>query len=238
MKEVLVFAGTTEGRLLTERLEKENIPHTVCVATEYGALMLEKHPLRTVHVGRMNQEEIQTFISSGNYAAVIDATHPYAELVTENIRQVTDAMELPYFRVERVTDVSYLNDDVCHFKTVEECVRALEKTEGNILLTTGSKELKGFCSSEALKKRLYIRVLPAMESLTICEQNGIKGKQIIAMQGPFSVEMNEAMIRQYHIAHLVTKESGVCGGYGEKLEAAERTDTMVYVIDRREEEKR
>ena len=67
-------------------------------------------------------------------------------------------------------------------------------------------------------------------------EQGICGKQIIAMQGPFSALMNEAMIHQYHISYLVTKESGVSGGYGEKLEAARRAGIQVFVIGRPEGE--
>lgn len=61
-------------------------------------------------------------------------------------------------------------------------------------------------------------------------EQGIRGKQIIAMQGPFTAEMNEAVLRQYHISHLVTKESGASGGYPEKLAAAKRTGVRVFVI--------
>lgn len=237
MKEVLIFAGTTEGRLVAEHLAKENIRHTVCVATEYGARMLEEHPLRTVRQGRMTREEIKELICSSDFAAIVDATHPYAELVTENIKQAISGTKLPYFRIEREADriADGENTRIQHFSSAEECARALEKTQGNILLTTGSKELSVYCASDSLKDRLYVRILPAVESLQLCEKQGIMGKRIIAMQGPFTVEMNEAMLRQYHITHLVTKESGVSGGYGEKLEAASRTDAFVWVIDRPEE---
>ena len=85
MKEILVFAGTTEGRQLSEILAASRIMHTVCVATEYGEMIFAPHPLRTVHCGRMDQAEIETFIQSGNFGAVVDATHPYAKEVTENI---------------------------------------------------------------------------------------------------------------------------------------------------------
>ncbi|MDE6318795.1 MAG: precorrin-6Y C5,15-methyltransferase (decarboxylating) subunit CbiT, partial [Lachnospiraceae bacterium] len=111
----------------------------------------------------------------------------------------------------------------------------LEDTEGNILLTTGSKELHKYCVSEGIKNRLYVRVLPSMESLSLCIEQGIHGKQVIAMQGPFTTEMNEAIIRQYEITCLVTKESGLPGGYQEKIDAAKRTGAKVFVIGCSEE---
>ncbi|MCM1541031.1 MAG: precorrin-6Y C5,15-methyltransferase (decarboxylating) subunit CbiT, partial [Blautia sp.] len=122
------------------------------------------------------------------------------------------------------------------FETNGACAKALEHTAGNILLTTGSKELAIYCASGEVRRRLYVRVLPGMESLSLCMEQGICGKQIIAMQGPFSVEMNEAILRQYQISCLVTKESGVSGGYPEKLEAARKAGVQVFVIGRLRED--
>ena len=98
------------------------------------------------------------------------------------------------------------------------------------MLTTGSKELAVFCEDEEVKKRLVVRVLPGLESLELCKQNGLEGKQIIAMQGPFSKEMNLATIRQYHIDCLVTKESGKTGGEDTKILAAMEAGIPCYVI--------
>ena len=64
-----------------------------------------------------------------------------------------------------------------------------------------------------------MRVLPGVESIEICHREQIPGKQIIAMQGPFGTELNEALIRQYDIGVLVTKESGQAGGFPEKIRA-------------------
>ena len=87
MKEILIFAGTTEGRKLSECLAEAGIAHTVCVATEYGEIVLGEHPYRTVHQGRMDQKEMQKFLAEHDFAAVVDATHPYAAVVTENIKE-------------------------------------------------------------------------------------------------------------------------------------------------------
>lgn len=127
-----------------------------------------------------------------------DATHPYAEVVTENIKAAMEQMDIPYLRLKRETDEKQ-NMDTTLFGTNEECLKALEQTEGNILLTTGSKELGIYCTSENVKNRLYVRILPGMESLQQCMQHGISGKQILALQGPFSTQLNAAILRQYDI---------------------------------------
>lgn len=234
LKKILIFAGTTEGRKLSEYLAEAEINHTICVATEYGEIVLRQHPFVKVHQGRMNQEQIERFLSNGKFDVVVDATHPFAKEITYNIQAALKEMgqigiSIPYLRLKR-DGITERENGITYFETNEECVKALEDTEGNILLTTGSKELYKYCVSEGIKHRLYVRILPSVESLSLCTEQGICGKQVIAMQGPFTTEMNEAIIRQYEIAYLVTKESGVPGGYQEKLNAAKRTGTKIFVI--------
>lgn len=230
LNRVLIFAGTTEGRTLSEYLSENRIEHTVCVATEYGEEVLSASPYMTIHQGRMGVSEMEKLMQTGSFAAVVDATHPYAVEVTANIREASQEAKLPYLRLKRWLDTE-TEGSVFYFHSNEECVDALEKTEGNILLTTGSKELATYCSRPLVKDRLYVRILPGMESISICTELGIKGKQMIAMQGPFSTEMNEAILHQYEIACMVTKKSGRQGGYPEKLEAARRAGIPVYVIE-------
>ena len=236
MNEILIFAGTTEGRRLSECLAASGIYHTICVATEYGEIVLKENLFMTVHRGRMDGDQIKEFIQNGKFKAVVDATHPYADIVTENIKTAMEGMNIPYLRLKREMDRSQKEDNVFCFQSNEACAKALEDIQGNILLTTGSKELAKYCVSENIKSRLFVRVLPGLESLSLCIEQGIKGKQIIAMQGPFSTEMNEAMIRQYGISCLVTKQSGASGGYFEKLAAAKKTGISVFAIGHPEED--
>lgn len=139
-----------------------------------------------------------------------------------------------YLRLEReISETPEAEDpavSIWYFESNADCAKALENTEGNILLTTGSKELATYCASGRLHDRLYVRILPGRESLELCMEQGIKGRQILALQGPFSTEMNAAILKQYDIRHMVTKNSGRTGGYQEKLEAAKMLEIPVYVI--------
>lgn len=236
MKKILIFAGTTEGRKLSECLAASGIAHTLCVATEYGEIVLKAHPLLTVQRGRMNEQQIKELTLNGEFEAVVDATHPYADIITENIKAAMKGMRIPYLRLKRAINVPKEEENVVFFETNEACAKALAEIQGNILLTTGSKELSKYCVSEDVKRRLFVRILPGLESLSLCIGQGMKGRQIIAMQGPFTTEMNEAMIRQYGISCLITKQSGVSGGYFEKLEAARKTGISVFAIGHPREE--
>lgn len=245
MKKIVIFAGTTEGRRLSEILADAGIAHTVCVATEYGEIVMREQtdaeaagtkgqPLVSLHRGRMDRQQMEEFLRSEGYEIVVDATHPYARVVTENIQSAVKTQSSIYLRLEReiseIPEAEKYAISIRYFESNADCAKALENTDGNILLTTGSKELATYCASGRLYDRLYVRILPGRESLELCMEQGIKGRQILALQGPFSTEMNAAILKQYDIRHMVTKNSGRTGGYQEKLEAAKILGIPVYVI--------
>ncbi len=232
---IIIFSGTTEGRELSSMLDEKGIDHLVCVATDYGNEMTGKSEFARIHVGRLDKDQMtemmkKEMISSDDF--VIDATHPYAAEASENIKKASDLMNARYIRVIRKeADLAYDHET---YENIEQCAKALDNTGGNILLTTGSKELNAYCSSvsDSTKERTYVRVLPVAESLEICAREAISAKNIIAMQGPFSKEMNEALMKQYDIRHLVTKESGSVGGFEEKIKAAKELGITCHVIRR------
>ena len=251
MKKVLIYAGTTEGRELAQELARERIYCDISVATEYGRQIMDEKisPYICILQGRMTAEQMRRKYESEQYLAVVDATHPFATEVSVNIRESLRGLDIPYFRLGRekipgeagerqagerqageqqAGEQNYVTRK--YVQNTAACVEALKKTEGTIFLTTGSKELSAFCREETIRKRLVVRVLPGMESLRECVRNGLEGRQIIAMQGPFSKEMNLAMIRQYQASVLVTKESGKTGGEDTKLAAAGEAQIPSYII--------
>ena len=124
---------------------------------------------------------------------MVDATHPYASVVTENIASACTKTETEYLRLLR--DGASAPEDAVFVSDIAGAVEYLNTTDGNILLTTGSKELNKFTSIKGFADRVYARVLPMEESLRLCESAGLKPAHILAMQGPFSREMNVAMLK-------------------------------------------
>ena len=227
MKKVLVFAGTTEGRELAELLADSNIKCSVCVATDY-ALELMNDKRLDVNCGRLTEEEMEVLMRNGKFDVVVDATHPYAQIVSQNVRQAADKESISLIRLRRSTESA--EEGFVSFKTHEECSAWLSFQTGNILLTTGSKDLGSYAKNETIKNHLFVRVLPGEESIRLCTANGITGRQIIAMQGPFSAQMNECILREYSIDWMVTKISGHAGGFEEKVEAAKKAGVGVCAI--------
>ena len=227
MKKVLVFAGTTEGRELAELLADSNIKCSVCVATDYALELMDDKRL-DVHCGRLTEEEMEVLMRDGSFDVVVDATHPYAQIVSQNVRQAADMEAISLIRLRRSTESA--EEGFVSFKTHEECSAWLSFQTGNILLTTGSKDLGSYAKNETIKNHLFVRVLPGEESIRLCTANGITGRQIIAMQGPFSAQMNECILREYSIDWMVTKISGHAGGFEEKVEAAKKAGVGVCAI--------
>ena len=226
---ILVFSGTADGRRLSTELADRGARVTVCVATEYGSEEQGEHDGVRVLAGRRDADGMAALLPG--FSLCIDATHPYAALVSENIRAACARTGVPYRRLLR---------DACETEgavTVSgaaEAAEFLSHTEGKVLLAIGSKELLAFRGLDA--ERLCPRVLPSQASLSACEAAGIPHRNIIAMQGPFTRELNAALIRQYGIAWLVTKDGGTVGGFPEKAAAARETGAGLIVLRRPEED--
>jgi len=228
----LVFAGTREGRELTEFLTEQQIPAVVCVATDYGEALLTENEQIRVRTGRMDCGEMAALIREERPLAVIDATHPYADAVTENIRRACEQEKTDVYRLLRQESVSEQTEGMRFFENAAGAADWLCGKQGNILLTTGMKELSVFAERPELRDRLFVRTLPQAEVFAQIETYGLSGKQMICMQGPFSREMNAATLRMTDAKYLVTKESGRIGGFGEKAEAARECGAVCLVIRR------
>lgn len=226
---ILIFGGTTEGRLLAQRLSGTGNRVTVSVATPLGAEELKGISGVTVLVGRRDREEMAALLAG--FDRCVDATHPYAVEASGNIRAACEAAGVPLRRLLREESgaVSALWAD-----SAAQAARLLLGTKGNILLTTGAKELANFGALPA--ERLFPRILPVVESILACQKLGIPTRNIIAMHGPFSRELNEAVIRQYNIRYLVTKDGGTAGGFLEKAAAAQAAGAELVVIRRPREQ--
>ena len=224
---LMIFSGTTEGHDLCRFLSKNNVQAEVFVATEYGAAVMEPMAGITVHEGRLDEREMEKRLTSDTL--LIDATHPYAAAVTDNLRAACAKSGARYERLLRPA-LPYQNCEIV--LNTAAAVDWLNAHEGKVLLTTGSKELEAYTAVQDFQTRLFPRVLPTASVLEKCAALGFPGAHIIAMQGPFSQAMNAALLRETGAKILVTKDTGVSGGFAEKVAAAEEVGAKVLVIAR------
>ena len=166
--------------------------------------------------------------------------------VTENIRKAAEgycreqqAEGQVYYRVLRnLTEAGMTEEDmlyagdakISYHKDMQQAVSYLQSTEGNILATTGSKQVEKLCKLEDFAGRVYLRILPSEEMKAKCLALGFLPEHIICAQGPFSRKSNECILREYDIKYLLTKQSGKTGGYPEKAEAAHSCGVELVVL--------
>ncbi len=229
MYKICVFAGTTEGREVVSFLQGQAEVYA-CVATEYGQTLLPRGEQVTVSAVRLSQEEMEALFRARRFDLVIDATHPYADVVTRNICAACAATGTQYHRLLRADCA--VGENAVYVPDIDGAVAYLAETQGTILLTTGSKELHRFAVLPDFAQRTYARVLPMEQSLQLCREAGLQPSHILAMQGPFSVEMNAAMLKSTGAAYMVTKSSGAAGGFEEKISAAAAAGVTSVIIGR------
>lgn len=264
--DIFLFGGTTEGRKIAEAIAEVNrewaahgdaaacdvseasslpISAEVYVATAYGASLLPAGPGITVHVGRRDAAEMTAlFENAPAPLLVIDATHPYAAAVSENILSACAATGVRCLRVERENtgagepELAPEGAALHWVDSIEEAAAWLAGQSShrpNILITTGSKELAPYTQIPDFAERCYVRALPTLEALEKCQALGFRREHLILMQGPFSEEMNVAQLRYADAGYLVTKASGETGGFPEKCEAALALGVEVVCIGRPKE---
>jgi precorrin-6Y C5,15-methyltransferase (decarboxylating) len=236
MNNILLFAGTTEGRSIAEALNgQQQVFVTVSVATEYGETLIAPGENVRVVFGRKNEAEIEALVSETQAELLIDATHPYAKEITKTLKAVAEATRTDYLRVVRASEAA--DADGCTFvDDTEAAVAYLSGTQGNVLLTVGSKELAAYTAIDGYAERLFARILPVKESADAAFALGFSGKNLICMQGPFSEELNAALLKSIDAKFLVTKDTGAAGGFSEKIRAAKALGVTPVVIRRPGEE--
>ncbi|MDR0778053.1 MAG: precorrin-6A reductase [Methanomassiliicoccaceae archaeon] len=230
MTDVIIFGGTTEGRLLSELFAENGMKIHLCVATEYGESLVQKNKNIEISHERLDADRMAGLIKKKCVNTVVDATHPYAVIVSENIKKACVATGTEYIRLLRKS--SQAGGNIVTVKDVSEAAEYIKGTSGNVLVATGSKELAKFTSVPGYKERIFARVLSLPEVVEQCAKLGFVGKNLICMQGPFNEDINYGMMKQFDIKHMVTKDSGTPGGFEEKMRAAIRANVDVILVGR------
>ena len=233
MDRILVFAGTTEGRDMADWLTTCGLDVTARVTTDYGTTLYDEK-VRVQKGSLGGAEGIAEHIRNEGYALVIDSTHPYATTISQHVREGAASAGVDYIRVRRKDTQDTAG--IVPVPSMDSAIDYLMDKEGNILSTTGSKEVDRYTRIPEYKERVTVRVLSTPESVAHCAECGFQGKNLIAAQGPFSEEMDYAMILQCNAKYVVTKESGSAGGFEEKLAAARKAGAELIVVTRPEDD--
>jgi len=228
-----VIGGTTEGRKLVEYLSRCGADVYVSLATEYGLSLLAKQENIQVRAERLSEEEMAAFLNQYKPDCVIDASHPYAQKVTASLYSACLQTKTDYVRLLRPASE---DGDFIFAQNTRQAAEILSGIKGKAFLACGSKEIEAFTVVPDFAERFYVRILPAADSLQKCLALGFRNDHIICMQGPFSQELNAAMLKATGADIMVTKDSGDIGGFSEKVQAAGELGITLIVIGRPPEE--
>ena len=235
---ILLLSGTSEGRLLSARLGAEGLPFVASVTTpEARHLFAELDPPPEVLVKQLSGEAMATFLRERHVRVILDATHPFAQRISEKAIQVAAQEHIPYVRYERPTTSPALplpeweGGEMITVPDMGMAAQVCLQRGSRVFLTTGTKTLPVFREVMACKW-VMARVLPTIASLSQALEAGLPPAQILALRGPFSQELECALLRQYRIDLLVTKDSGAAGGVDVKLAAAAALQVPAVVVSR------
>ncbi|MGG1401236.1 precorrin-6A reductase [Bacillus salipaludis] len=229
---ILVLAGTSDARALALEIMKEGYGLLATVVTDNAAHELGESGI-SVHTGRLTDNEMVSLIESKGIQAVVDASHPFAEEASQNAISAAKQAGVPYIRYERESQTFHY-EKMTVVESYHEAAEIAASKKGVVMLTTGSKTLQIFTEKLLGKPdiRLIARMLPRVDNMEKCEQLGLPQKNIVAIQGPFTKEFDQALYKQYGITLMITKESGKVGSVDEKVEAAKDLGIEVIMIGR------
>ena len=225
---IWIIAGTSEGRETIERI-KDLDNFIATIATDGGKEFINTDKLI---VGRMSYEEMMKFSKERNIRMIVDLTHPYAKIVSQNAKLLAEELSIKYVRYTRdkVDNIS----NAISLKSYEEAYEYISNISGTVFFTTGSKNAVDFEKIKGDNRFIY-RVLPALDSIKECVKHNISMKDTVAVLGPFSTEYNKIMFKEYKADYCIMKDSGEKGGTIEKIKACEELGIKAIVIGREAE---
>jgi precorrin-3B C17-methyltransferase len=161
----------------------------------------------------------------------VDATHPYAQQMSEQLISLAEELAVPYLRYERPGAEGA--PEVLWCESVAEAAEKAISIGQRIFLATGSKDLATFLQAPGADRReWFVRITPEPALIRRAIDLGVPRDHILAMQGPFSEAFNSALWRDQRIDCVVTKDSGEAGGFSAKARAAAALDVPLLVIRR------
>lgn len=228
---ILFLAGTSDSRAVAGKLKEAGISLVLSTVSPYGRVLAEAEGLEC-RDGALDTFGLVKWLQENKANLLIDGTHPYAIAASQTAMDAAEAAGISYVRLERpekeIKEASWIH----RVQSTEEAAEKAFQLGSSVLLTTGSRTLSTFMKQKPETTRLIARILPEPEGMTEARNLGFLPRDIIGMEGPFSVEMNQALIHHVQADVMVMKNSGDAGGTFEKLAACEKEKISAVVIDR------
>lgn len=229
-KNLWLIGGTSDSVKIAKLLCEYNLPYLVSVTTIAAKNLYCHLPQFNCFVGKLQFNEIASFILEHKIQMVIDASHPYATNISKGAIASCENLKIPYIRYERPC-FQVENSAIIKVANID-CILANNYLENKrVLLTIGCQSLSLFKEYHN-KATLFARILPYLDSIKIANEAGFSGDRLIAMRPPFSFELEKALWELWGINVVVTKSSGKIGGENIKYEVAKALNMSLIVITR------
>ncbi len=222
---ILVFGGTTEGRMAVKVLEESG-------ASYFYSTRSDTQDIQLVHghhvTGAMETPEMVAFCHEHDIRLIIDAAHPFAETLHRNVVELARAVGVPVIRYDRI--YSPHASDLVWCRDYAEAISQL----GNhgiekLLALTGVNtiaKLKPFWQTH----ECWFRILNREMSLHLAQKAGFPDDHLVY----YEKDDTATLLERLHPQAIITKESGNSGGFDEKVEAARQAGVKVFVVERPE----
>ena len=233
---IILLGGTKDSTEIIQHLKNNYDTYILTTTTtEYGSKLATEAGSDETIARPLLKDEIIEIINNSDFDILIDATHPFAEHITQTSISVSKICKIPYIRFER-PPLNFENIDTSHiiyaksFENAGEII-SREIPKGTIFHFAGANTMEDVLKNIS-KDRFYPRILKVEKSIEKCEKLGIENNHIIPMKGAASLKENIDLIEKYHASVMITKESGEIGGVIEKIEAANQKDISLIMIKR------
>ena len=223
---ILVFGGTTEGRKAVEVLEAAGRPY-------YYSTRGSEQEVALVHgqrlTGGMNTQEMIAFCQEHAIRLIVDAAHPFAELLHWNLLNVADQLQLPLVRYDRI--YPHHTSDIIWCRDYDDAIAQLEAQGIQRLLALTGVQTIGRLRPYWQHHECWFRILDRDSSRDIASQTGFPENHLIS-DSPSLISPLSTLNSHISPDAIVTKESGISGGFLEKVEAAKAMGMKVFVVER------
>ena len=212
---ILVFGGTTEGRKAVEVLEEGG--STYFYSTKTGEQDITLHHGQRID-GALDAEAMQTFCHEHDIRLIVDAAHPFASQLHQTIAQVSESLNVPTIRYERIypkrdSEITWIND----YSQIPNDIHSL-------LATTGVQSISKLKPLEAAGIKVFYRILNRESSIALAQKQGASPEQLCYYEDPKDVSVEADAI--------LLKESGLSGGFQEKVDAAKARGMRIIALKR------
>ena len=212
---ILVFGGATEGRKAVAELEDAGQPFYYSTKTDMQDVTLHHGiPLQ----GAMDQEAMTTFCQKHDIRLLIDAAHPFALMLHETVAAVAAKLHLPAIRYERIfpprdADITWIDN----YQDIPHDIHTL-------LATTGVQSISKLKWLEDEGVKVFYRILDRESSINLAHEQGASDDQLCFYTDSRVIDIDADAI--------LLKESGLTGGFQEKVDAAKQKGMRIFVLRR------